>query len=144
MCFQGGRGVETTSVRASHVERVLASSLPFGGVVELAHLYASCSFIEAFFLCLKQRTRFAQYCLSPLQFAVLGLGVPFVTESLSLLPFFCHSLYLLLCRNSSVGPQVFFKKNCSVNRYHFVCSVKEMSSGCFNITILDPTPNSFR
>lgn len=48
MCFQGGRGVKPTFLRPSHVERVLASSLPFSGVVELAHLYASCSFIELF------------------------------------------------------------------------------------------------
>lgn len=51
----------------------------------------------------------SQYYPSPLQFIVLGLGVPFNTVSLLLLPF-C----LFLCVNSSVSPQ-FFRKNWSIN-----------------------------
>lgn len=53
----------------------------------------------------------SQYYPSPLQFLVLGLGVPFNTTSLLLLPFF---LSFFLCVNSSVGPQ-FFRKNWSIN-----------------------------
>lgn len=96
-----------------------------------------------FFLCLRQGNRFPQYCPSLLQFAMLGVGVPFVIEFLSFSVFFLP-FSLLLCRSGSVGLQFFFKKSCSVNRYNFVCSVEEVSSGCSNITILDPNPDSFR
>lgn len=67
-------------------------------------------------------------------------GFPFY-GSLSLLLFSLPFSPLLLCRSCSVGLQFFLKKTCSVNRYNFVCSV-EVSSGCSNVTILDPTPNS--
>jgi len=73
-----------------------------------------------------------QYYLTPLQFAVLGVGVLFITVSLPVLYVVC----LLLCRSCSVSPQFFWRKG-SRNRYRFGVSVEELSSGSSYDTILD-------
>lgn len=73
-----------------------------------------------------------RYYSSPLRFATLGVGFPFITMSPSLLMF---SMWSLHCFAEAVP--FFFRRNCSVNRSIFGMFMEEVNSGSSYITILD-------
>lgn len=69
-----------------------------------------------------------RYCPSPPQFDELGVGIPFVTVSPSLLMFSVVSLSFVV------------QRNCFINRYNLMCSMEEVSSGSSYNAILDQNP----
>lgn len=74
----------------------------------------------------------SQYYSSPLQFATLGVGFPFIIMSPSLMMFSMWSFYYF----AEVVP-FFFRWNSSVNRNIFGIFIEKVNSGFSYTTILD-------
>lgn len=98
-----------------------AAPSSFDEVLRLALLYTSCSFKPWSFSYATGQTNpllVLWYGSSWLHYVASTVEVLFLTVSLSLLSGSSPlPLNLLLCRRCSVSPQLFFRKNCSINRY---------------------------
>lgn len=89
--------------------------------MDFLHLYSSCPLYHWFFSMPQGRQIFTEPFSDnpPYQGCSVRHGVPIIIISPSLLAFSMWSLCHLLCRNCSISPHFFFRRNCCICRCRF-------------------------